>query len=100
MIVETREVNPPTAVAVVPQWSYWVPVFTAIILCIQTLGVAWIAQQNTATAESVEKVHVAVNSERTAMFEKLNELQERIAVLIGQKSKLEQFEIDRKVKGR
>ena len=97
-------------VAEVPYWTYLIPVFIALIGMIQIVVLAWInakaktALVNTeetkvsaaATAESVEKVHVAVNSERTMMLQKLQALEQRILALSEDKARLEQSAKDKK----
>jgi hypothetical protein len=90
-----REDNPPPPVPPVPYWSYLVPIATATILMLQTLGLAWIAAKATQTADSVEKVHVAVNSERTAMMEKVDALHVELRKLAEANARLLQTASDK-----
>jgi len=88
-----------------PYWAYWVP---ALIGAIQVITLAWInrkvnstntkvinevsqAKDSAAeTAASVEKVHVAVNSERTAMLIEVKTLRDEILDLSKRIAKDEQ----------
>jgi len=58
------------------------PVLIALIVGVQTVVVAYfgfkIKKSATATEESVEKVHVAVNSEREAMTNEIRSLHKTI----------------------
>jgi len=99
-------------VAEVPYWTYLIPVIIAAIGMVQVVALAFInskaksALTNTeetkisaaATAESVEKVHTAVNSERTAMLAEVKALRDEILRISTDKARLEQSESDRKGK--
>lgn len=65
-------------VALVPYWSYLVPLGIAAIVAIQAVLVAYfgtkIENAATATADSAEKIHIAVNSERKEMVDKIEAL--------------------------
>ena len=106
----TPEVAAP--VAEVPYWTYLIPVFIALIGMVQIVVLAWInAKAKTAlvnteitktssinTAESVEKIHHAVNSERAAMLAKIDALRNELLKMSDQKARLEQSALDEKEK--
>ena len=101
-------------VAVVPYWTHLTPILIALIGAIQVLGLGFIAAKfggakreiigqldqvkasAADTATSVEKVHVAVNSERTAMMDEVRKLRLEILELSKDKAKSEQKADDAK----
>lgn len=102
----TPEIAAP--VAVVPYWTHLVPVLIAGIGAIQVIGLAIVAAKfggakkeivtelqavktsAADTATSIEKVHVAVNSERTAMTDEIKKLRNEILELSKDKAKSDQ----------
>lgn len=69
-------------VAIVPYWSYWLP---SLIGAVQIGALIWMNRQVSATAVSVEKAHVAINSERKAMQDELKKLHEVILAMTQEK---------------
>jgi hypothetical protein len=96
--------NQPAIVPAVPYWSYWVvPIAVAFFGCVQVISLAVInSNQNVmatdvaATAVSVEKAHVAINSERTAMQNELKKMNEIILDLSKKIAREDQKRLDKK----
>lgn len=98
--IPVAEVAP---VAIVPYWTYLIPIGIAAIGMIQVLGLAVIGylmsgvkQDAAATAKSTEKIHVAVNNERTVMLEKLEALRAEILQLSTERARSQQKALDAK----
>lgn len=89
---EPRRQRLAAPVAPVPYWTYLIPVLVAFISAAQIVLLAWIgsnaktALENSEktkvaaveTATSVEKIHVAVNSEREKAMKKIESLEQII----------------------
>lgn len=90
-------------VALVPYWTYLVPVFIAGITMIQVIILAYInakfnAVRNSVkstevlaaeTADSADKIHTIVNSQKTAMEKELRDLRETVESLRIDKARKE-----------
>lgn len=100
-VTPVKEVAPPPLVAVVPYWTHLIPIGIAAIGMIQVLGLAIIGYLMSGvkadiqdTAVSAEKIHIAVNSERTATLKKIEELRDEILRLSVAKAKSDQKVMD------
>jgi|SRR5688572_30522626 len=77
--METREVNPPPPVAVVPFWSYWVtPLGLALLAMIQVLGVKCMDERLVKTQHEINKGQAVIHGEVKQTKEALQEVHEQI----------------------
>ena len=95
-----------TPVAEVPYWTYLIPIAVAFIAMVQTVLVAYFGRavkqsvaatekSAAATAVSVEKVHVAVNSERKVMVDEIRKLNATILEMSKDKATSDQVKRDK-----